>query len=314
MKNLSQVILSILLLSFQSCNTNEVKEPSIENPNLKHFGFTLIDVGWDDPHDAALKTNYVDEIAGFTNMADILITSPDDNIIDRLQNMNQHQVKAILHLNDLFFEHTGTGGQLSGQLYDLRSDYKARWNTFLVTNKLTLNSDMLQSFFIGEEPTWNSISFSELKSAADYIKSTITTVPILIIESYAAIHLLQIPSSIDWVGFDHYFIKNVMTDNMFKSELALLKSKRTSAQQKIVLVMDTHYISSVHGSFGISETDMKSVATSYYQLAKSDTNVVAILGYFWPGGFDDPSSKGARNLSQVVKDEHVKIGKAITGK
>ncbi len=45
-----------------------------------------------------------------------------------------------------------------------------------------------------------------------------------------------------------------------------------------------------------------------------DPDVIGIIGYLWPGGFDDPKQKGARNLAKNVIDEHVRIGKVITGK
>ena len=79
--------------------------------------------------------------------------------------------------------------------------------------------------------------------------------------------------------------------------------------------MDAHYISTIHGDIGgIAESEMASVATSYYNLAHSDSDVIALLGYFWPGGFDDPSAKGARGLQQNDKDEYIRIGKLITRK
>jgi hypothetical protein len=59
---------------------------------------------------------------------------------------------------------------------------------------------------------------------------------------------------------------------------------------------------------------MDEVANNYYQLAKSDTTVIGILGYFWPNGFDIPESIGARGMPEDVKNEYVRIGKEITGK
>jgi len=102
---------------------------------------------------------------------------------------------------------------------------------------------------------------------------------------------------------------------VFLNELSSLKSKRSSQTQKIVLVLDAHFISFLHLDIGgIPELEMKEVATSYYNLAQSDPDVVCLLGYFWPGGFDDPSAKGARELPQNAKDEYIRIGKIISGK
>ena len=134
----------------------------------------------------------------------------------------------------------------------------------MATNNILSNSSLIQAFYIGEEPTWNGISFLELKSATDYVKSTIPSVPIMVIEAYPIINSLQVPTTVDWVGFDHYFIKDPNNNSVFRNELNIIKSKRSTLSQKTVLVLDTHYISSVHGDIGgITETDMASVATSY---------------------------------------------------
>jgi len=310
MKKKRILLFIVAVLIFQNC-----KKDKITNDNhLEYFGFTLVDVGWDDPLDTITKTNYVNEVAPFSNVADILVVNPTDTIINRIQFMAQNKMKAILHLSEIFFYYVGPGGP-SGALYDLRPDYQARWNSFIATNNILSNSSLIQAFYIGEEPTWNSISFLELKSATDYVKSTISSIPILLIEAYPIINSLQVPVTVDWVGFDHYFIKDPNNNSVFRNELSVIKSKRSALSQKIVIVLDAHYISSVHGDIGgIIETDMASIATSYYNLSKSEPDVVALLGYFWPGGFDHPLAKGARGLPQNAKDEYTRIGKLITGK
>lgn len=65
---------------------------------------------------------------------------------------------------------------------------------------------------------------------------------------------------------------------------------------------------------GISKNEMKQVAISYYELAKSESKVIALIGYTWPGGFDTTSALGARQLPQEVQNEYIRIGKEITGK
>jgi len=81
---------------------------------------------------------------------------------------------------------------------------------------------------------------------------------------------LQIPSTADWVGFDHYFIKDSVNDSAFLEELETTKSK-LSATQNLVLIMDTHYIDFAHGDFGgIAFNEMGEVANSYFELAKKE--------------------------------------------
>jgi hypothetical protein len=297
------------------CNKSTIKEPLPvkTNTNLTYFGYTLIDVGWDDPSDKEIKTNYIDEVADFSNVADILVVEPTDNIVARLQTFNQNGVKAMLHLNEIFFEQKSTGGNKSGFIYGLRSDYKTRWDTFISTNDLLTNSNMINCFYIGEEPSWNGIPENEFEEACNYAKSTIPNIPIFNVEAFFDVDNFYTPNSVDWVGFDHYFLQQPSQNIDFMSEYTTMKAKMKS-HQKIFLIMDAHWIKILHGSSGISKNDMDFIARDYYNLANNDTNVIGILGYFWPSGFDIKKSVGARHLPDHVKEEHIKIGKAITGK
>ena len=311
---MNRLTLMFTILLLISCHKKNQYDKALNSTHVKYFGFTLIDTQWDDPTDNQTKTNYIDEVHGFSNIADILVTNPSDNIISRITEMNHLQVKPILHLSEIFFELVGTSSP-SGTEYNLRTNYQSRWNEFVNVNHLLINQDLIQSFYIGEEPTWNGLSFLELKSASDYVKSTIPTVPIMVIEAYPIIDQLQIPNSVDWIGFDHYFIKDPNTNSEYLSELNNLKSKFTNAEQNLVIVMDAHYINSMHGDFGgMALNEMDRVANSYYELAKSDPKTIALLGYFWPSGFDSPKSIGARNMPKTVIENYIRIGKEITGK
>ena len=302
-------IVSLLLIH---CQAHDSTFP--DSNHLKYFGFTLIDVEWDDPLDLEIKTNYLDEVADFPNIADILVITPMDTIISRLDKMENYNVRAILHLSELFFEQTN-GQSPSGVKYALRSDYKLRWNTFMKKNNLIIHKNKIQAFYMGEEPTWNGISFNEQQSATDYVNKTLPEIPILIIEASTVLDELKIPNSVDWVGFDHYFIKDPKSNPQFLKELSLLKSKLVTKSQKLVLVLDAHYIQEIHGDYSkISQDEMKFVANSYYELAKNEEKVIALLGYTWPGGFDTETALGARQLPEAVKTFYAKIGKEITGK
>ena len=312
--NITVFIFVFSILCFSGCGKDETIDPPLEEKHLEYFGFTLVDTYWDDPTDSETKINYSDEVHSFSNMADILVVGPSDNIAAKIQDMQDLQMKGILHLNEIFFEVSGSAAP-SGVSYGLRSDYQSRWDEFSGINNLVNIQDNIQAFYIGEEPTWNDISFSELKSASDYVKTAIPNVPIMIVEAYPIIGSLQIPTSVDWVGFDHYFVKDPKNDPNFLSELNVLKSKLSTDDQKLIFIMDTHYIDFAHGDFGgITLAEMKDVATSYYELAKAEPKSIGILGYFWPSGFDDVNAIGARHMPQEVKDEYIRIGKEITGK
>ncbi|MFP4846027.1 hypothetical protein [Winogradskyella sp. PE311] len=313
MKNILSCILTCFV--FFSCKKDDVSN-SIDNLNshIKYFGFTIIDTHWDDPTDSELKTNYADEIHTFSNLADILVINPTDNIIQRTETFSALDLKPILHLSELFFQVIDSNSP-SGSNYDLRPNYEERWNTFKNTNQAILNTNYIGAFYIGEEPTWNGISFAELNQVTLLLKTDFPSVPIMIIEAYPSLDQLQIPELIDWVGFDRYFIKNPNEDSEFQQNWQTLKSKLTSPSQKIMIVMDSHYLDWAHGNFGnINLLEMDIVANNYYQLAQSDEKVIGILGYFWPSGFDFPNSVGARNMPENIKENYSRIGKEITNK
>ena len=130
------------------------------------------------------------------------------------------------------------------------------------------------------------------------------SVKLLYVEAYAAVDNMEIPSSIDIVGFDHFFLKDPKNSTTYKNELNTLKSKRSNVTQKIMLIMDAHFILRFHGSVGIGKRDLEQIAAGYYQLANNDNEVVGILCYHWPSGFDTRFSDGSRNLPKNVLNEH----------
>jgi len=74
-------------------------------------------------------------------------------------------------------------------------------------------------------------------------------------------------------------------------------------------------MNSFHKDFGgIELNEMNQVAESYYELAKSEPKTIAILGYFWPSGFDFPQAIGARNMPAVIQKKYAQIGKEIAKK
>lgn len=308
------VLISCKKKEEEMCDVPVPPVTEANNPNLKYFGFTLVDVFFDDPNDTETKTNYCDEVYSFSNIADILIYDPAQDIGDNIDTVLSYDMKAVLHVSEIFFEQTGTGGSMSGVIYGLRSDFAARWDAFQALNPEVADVNETQCLYLGEEPTWNSISFADLKAASDYLEVTCPDVPIMVIEAYPVLDDLELPTSVDWYGFDHYFIPHPETSTVFATDLATIRSKKSASHQQIMLVMDAHYIPWAHGNFGIQEADMTGIAQEYHNLALENNDVVGILGYHWPSGFEYTDAKGARELSQTTRDKYIEIGKSITGK
>ncbi|RMF73297.1 MAG: hypothetical protein D6738_09095 [Acidobacteria bacterium] len=80
----------------------------------------------------------------------------------------------------------------------------------------------------------------------------------------------------------------------------------------MVIVMDAQWRPD-YFLLGWSQETMAEVAANYYTLAESDPDVIALIGYLWPGGLDLPVQLGARELPPVVQDEYVSIGRSILG-
>lgn len=288
-------------------------DPKLATPAARYFGYALVDCGYDDPNDSSTKTNYVTEVAAFSNLGQMCVFAPTDNIIERLNLMSRNSMQAMLSVQAIFFAGVADAGTGSGLRFTLRPDYATRWASFMQTNKLAQNISKVGAFYVVDEPVWNGVSFQDLKTASDAIKASFPTVVTAIVEAAPALANLKVPTSIDVIGFDHYAIPDPQTDLVFQNELAILKSKRSAPWQKIMLVMDAQWLP-FYGEAGYPESYMANVATSYYNIAKADPEIIAILGYTWPGGFGSPGQKGTRNLPQNVIDEHKRIGKIMTGK
>ena len=311
-----KILAGLVLAAITACGSTSSDSSSSSIPikaSAQYFGYALVDCGFDDPLDKATQTNYVKEVASFTNIAQMCVFDPNENISERLQRMTDSGLAALLAVQAIFFVGTPDATQGGGMNFALHPQYQARWDNFVKSNNLVENHSNIAAFYVVDEPVWNGISFAELKLAADAIKATFPAVPTAIIEAQAGIATLQVPTSIDWIGFDHYAVAQPDTDQTFSNELRLLKSKRSRPSQKILLVMDAQWLP-FYGAAGYSEPYMAKVAESYYKLAQSDPEVIGIIGYLWPGGFDDAEQKGVRNLPQTVIDAHMRIGKLITGK
>ena len=205
--------------------------------HLQYFGFALVDVLWDDPHDAAATTNYIEEVDSFSNIAQLGIYSPTDNIISRTQKMNSLCVKPLLSLQSIFFEYVDTNS-ISGVNYDLSADYVERWETFKAINNSILNENNIGAFYLVDEPYWTGVTYTEPSAVSDLLNTDYPDIPQFFVEAYLALEDLIIPETVDWVGFDKYGVYYPNLDVDYLNDLETLKSKRSTPQQKIVLIID----------------------------------------------------------------------------
>lgn len=274
---------------------------------LKYFGFAIVDCSLDDPNDAPVLTNYINEVDSFSNVAQMCVESHTDTVINRVNLMNAGCVKPILSISKVFIYLANTNGP-SGSNYDLYPNYQSRWDSFKVINASVLNPQFIEMLYVCDEPTWNGVDFTELSTICNTIKADFPTIPLATVEAYTMVNQIQVPTTIDYLGFDRYGVYDVSTDASYLAQLDTFESKRSTPNQRIILVFDEQWNSGFWPG-GWTPDSMKTVLENYYKLALADTNVVALVGFTWPG--IAPGWLGARHLPQQVIDKTVEIGQMI---
>ena len=274
--------------------------------HLKYFGYFIVDTEWPA---TSTSNNYTSEVAGFTNLNQMAAYFPSQNLVSRINSMNQQCSLPFLSLQGLFYYEIDNNAP-SGHHYVLFSDYRARWDEFKRINGSVLTPSKIGAFYMLDEPVWNGVTFGDLNAVSEMVKGDYPTIPILLVEAYNQIVNMQVPTSVDWLGFDRYFMFNPSTNASYLQNLADLKSKRSSANQKIFIVADNNWIPS-YGTAGQTAANMDIVIQDYYNLAASDSDIIGMLAWVWPSGFDETSQIGARDLPQNVKDKNMEIGNKI---
>jgi len=284
-------------------------------PALRWFGYAAVDSGWDDPHDQVSKTCYLDEVAAFTNLAGMAIHAPDEAVGRRLEDMSRHGVGAALDVSALFYERVEPAAEVTGSKVDLRlrPDHRERWQRFVRGNALAERADQLACLYLADEPVWNGITAEELAAQAVLVKATLPTVPLLVIEAWPVVDRLRVPPQVDWIGFDRYGVPDPEHDAEYRGLLGRLKALRTRPGQRLAVVFEAQWLPG-YGTAGYPPSAMGPVAASYHRLAAGDADVVALIGYIWPGGLDGKTQLGARQLPEEALREHRRIGRLITGK
>src|SRR3989344_2187936 len=200
------------------------------------------------------------------------------------------------------------------------ADWSRYMNT-LLSDGVTTYKSKIQSAY--EEGKVLALSFTDeawlreyrnnaIKQAAQRVRDTFPNIPILYNEAYSTMDAkdpaFTFPTSVDWVSFDHYIYDPRKNDAWMKY-YELMKSKRSRPDQKIFIVMNAWW----QPGNRFSQEEMATVAKNYYELAKSDPDVIGINAWVWGGYEEDRGWVGTRDLPQVVRDAHKAIGNEITG-
>ena len=281
---------------------------------LGYFGFTVVDCGWDDPSDATVKKNYIDEVSSFSNIAQMCVYASSDKISNRITRFSNVGVKAIVSIESILFQPGQGTSPSGGKKMILRANAATELTKFVTLNKGVLNPSSVAALYIIDEPVWNGVSLRDFTRALQIVKKALPGIPTMAIEASPVVNKIMIPKELDWVGFDNYDTIDPEHDADWLAQLNKVSTARNRADQKIVIVASTQWLPYYQSDAGISSSDMEEIANSYHRIAASYPDVVALVGYTWPGGLDDPKQLGARSLPANVKQSFRTIGLEITGK
>ncbi len=291
--------------------------------NLKYYGvaFTAVD-------GIGKEGGYIQEVSSFSNIVMIGSDTVSDDIA-KIELAAGYGMESIVVVCDIFFE--GIWDE-NGQLIDvvLRSDYTERWLEYV--EEIYPFKDKILGFFLFDEMYWVAtqcgISFKKMRGmveeAASAIKAQFPQTKVIgsiaITEGDLEQKFLYgfpipedaqeeygIPEGYDWVAVYNYWAQcETGGDEFFKTWDKRMQSfeKYMHPHQDIILVPGTFYFSFQDSSI---EDDLLQLANFYYDMAKTNSRIVAIVPFLWPS-FEH--LVGMKDMPQLQKP-WAKIGKKI---
>lgn len=268
---------------------------------LEFFGYVAVACGHDDPLDDSTRTDYSDEVAGFTNVNHVCLPADPLQWAGTLAR-TAAQYDPLLSVEGLFdFGPAGSGpdGDLAQGL----------WRTFTEALTESRVSPGQVIFYLADEPTLRGIPADQIARAGQIVHATYPDARTMLVEAYRAGGPGPIPDSVDLWGFDAYALRDPGAEPLY---VAYLDAARALLQprQRIVLVLDAQH-TPTHAEAGLSETDMADVARATYAFARTRPEVAGMIGYLWAGGVDHAKEKGVRDLPDDVRAAHEEIGRSI---
>ena len=306
------LILSVLLSACGGAASESVDRAAPSR--LGSFGFVAVDCRFDDPYDAPQGArDYVEEVGAFTNVAHTCVFAPTDDLHERLAKQAAHGMRALLHVESVLFTQVPDPTAPTGLRDALVPGAQENWQRFVTLNADVLDSAHVASFYLVDEPYLNHLPPADFDAAVAIVAATHPSIPRSFVEAWSALDGMHVPLGIDWLGFDDYQIADPSRDPRYLGSLAKLKAARSRPDQRLMIIMDAQWTPTYPATAGLLPGDMAQVAERYLDLARSEPDTVALIGYVWPGGLD-AGQLGARELPDNVQAVYRRIGKDITGK
>jgi hypothetical protein len=165
---------------------------------------------------------------------------------------------------------------------NLYPNYRERW--LRLAQAVASRIAKVGAFYILDEPQFRGASPAEIATAAQTIKETYPSIPVMMVEAGPAVtDALQVPSQIDWVGFDWYC--RPFSD--IRTKLATLE-RRTAAHQRLFLLPEAAPLSQCGGAPGhATDAEIARLQWEYFRLAEAHPRVIGLLAFgFWTSGHD----------------------------
>lgn len=270
---------------------------------LSQFGFAAVVCDHDDPFDSADKTDYSDEVAGFTNLNQVCPTGIVATDTNRLI-ASANEFDPLLYIEPVFFDpSTGTARPTD--------QAQALWEG--ITQSIA-NSGVDPArivFYLFDEPTLRGVALADLAPVATQIRAAYPASKILLVEAFSASSDPIVPDYVDLWAFNAYTVPDPAAEPLYTDYLDAAAAQLRD-DQALVIIGDGIY-TPFHANAGLSEEDMAQVARNYFNFAQSRNDVAALLVYSWAGGIDSDVERGTRNLPASVQNEWRAIGNAIVG-
>ncbi len=294
------LFIMLLVISTSGCADQNDEQPSGEAGHIQYFGFAVTDSGEDK----------LDEVDDFVNLVDMCLHD-FSNIKLRVVENTQNQNLVFIHLDGIFLDRLPDSTSPTTVRYVLQKNYQQLFDLWL-SNNTDLPIDRIAAFTVADEPAWNNMNMADLAIVTNLVKSKFPTVPIMLIESYAAITELRITDDINWIGFDRYGTLDPKNDPDFLKNIEEIKAVKTNISQKLVIIMESQWVS-LYADAGFDQSVLIPMAYSYYDYAKGNEEVIALISYLLPSDFDESGQKGFLDLDAEVKKVFEMIGKEIIG-
>lgn len=264
---------------------------SAQGPGLRYFGYFAARL-------TASGGDHQAEVRDRSNLNWVQISDPNRYAPEVLDGCNPGG--CIISTGNEFFRGCDSEHSPSCELYP---DYAARWGRLAEAVRSRIGK--VGAFYLLDEPQWRGATPAELHTAATTIKATYPNIPVMMVEAGPQISSsLQVPSSVDWVGFDWYC--RPFSD--VRRTLATLSS-RTRPTQSLFLLPEAAPLQACGGAAGhATDAEIAPLQDEYLQLAASNPRVIGLLAFgFWTSGF------GSTQLPRTVA-AHEDIFRRIAGK